>query len=308
MKKEAKPSKERKNNSDTSLGDLGLEPPKLYRDAQKKIIQENSSKKPKKNQNLSRNQQRELQSKKRKKKNKLRKILIWFVFVLFVACVCVVLSLTVFFNIEKIEVSGSERYSAEEILAQCTIDKGENLFLADAQSASDMLEKNLPYIYNAEIHRKIPSTIVITVTDARPSYYIENEDKSFILLDNNFKVLEAKTENCSGIQISKAEINSAFEGHKIEFADENTAECLEKMARAVSDNNITEITAIYSNSISDNYLVYDNRIEFKIGTCDNIENKLYQGLTACEQLNESSPNVSGVMTLDGGKQIYFTEN
>ena len=80
------------------------------------------------------------------------------------------------------------------------------------------------------------------------------------------------------------------------------------MARAVSDNNITEITAIYSNSISDNYLVYDNRIEFKIGTCDNIENKLYQGLTACEQLNESSPNVSGVMTLDGGKQIYFTEN
>lgn len=304
MKKKEKPKKRIPDNN-TNLVDLGLEPPKVYRDSQKKIVSSDTRQRKKKQ--LSRNEKRQKDTKRRKKRNKLRKFFIWLSVAIVIAAVGVVLSLTAFFGIENITVSGNSRYTEEEILNQCIINTGENLFLADTKSASEMLELNLPYIYTAEIKRKLPSTIELVITEAEPSYYIENKDKTFILLDDNFKVLETGAEKGSGIAVKKAKVTEASAGRQIVFEDVDTGECLKKLSQAVKDNNVDEITAIYSNNISDNYVVYDNRIEFKLGTCDDLEHKIYQGLASCKQLNESNPNAKGVMTINGGKQIYFTE-
>lgn len=304
MKKKEKPEKRIPKNN-TNLGDLGLEPPKIYRDSQKKMV--NSDTRKKRKGQLSRNEKRQKDTKRRKKRNKLRKFLLWMLAVIAIAAVGVVLSLTAFFGIENITVTGNARYTEEEILNQCSISSGENLFLADTKGASDMLELNLPYIYTAEIKRKLPSTIELVITESEPAYYIANKDKTYILLDDNFKVLETEAEKAGGIAVKKAEVTEAFPGRHIGFKNEDTAECLKKLSQAVKDNNIDEITAIYSNSISDNYVVYDNRIEFKLGTCDDLEQKIYQGLASCKQLNDSNPNAKGVMTIKGGKQIYFTE-
>lgn len=312
MKKKKTKRKISKNRTaqNNDLGDFGLEPPKIYRDSQKRMAATPDRQIPsrsQRNENISRNEKRARQTNKRKKRNKFRKVLIWFAVAIVLISVMVVLSLTVFFHIESINVNGNERYSAEEILAQCTINAGENLFLADTDSAADRIEQSLPYIYNAEITRKLPSSIEINITEAEPSYYIENGEKGYILLDNRFKVLETEAEQGSGIFISQAEIKSSIAGQKIEFEDENTGECLEKLAAVITDNHIDEITAIYSNNISDNYVVYDNRINFKLGSCDNAESKIWQGLASCEKLDETNPNVSGTMTINGDKQIYFTE-
>lgn len=304
MKKKEKPKKRIPDNN-TNLVDLGLEPPKVYRDSQKKIVSSDTRQRKKKQ--LSRNEKRQKDTKRRKKRNKLRKFFIWLSVAIVIAAVGVVLSLTAFFGIENITVSGNSRYTEEEILNQCIINTGENLFLADTKSASEMLELNLPYIYTAKIKRKLPSTIELVITEAEPSYYIENKDKTFILLDDNFKVLEIGAEKGSGIAVKKAKVTAASAGRQIEFENHDTGECLKKLSQAVRDNYIDEITAIYSNNISDNYVVYDNRIEFKLGTCDDLEHKIYQGLASCKQLNESNPNAKGVMTINGGKQIYFTE-
>lgn len=310
-KKETKKKNPKKRIAqNNNLGDFGLEPPKIYRDSQKRMAaapNRQTSSRFLQNENISRNEKRERQTNKRKKRNKFRKVLIWFAVAIVLISVMVVLSLTVFFHIETINVEGNERYTSEEILAQCTINAGENLFLADTDSASDMIEKNLPYICNAEISRKLPSSIEIKITEAQPAYYIENSEESYILLDNRFKVLETEAEQSSGIFISKAEIKSSIAGQKIEFEDESTGECLEKLANVITNYNINEITAIYSNNISDNYVVYDNRINFKLGSCDNVESKIWQGLASCEKLDETNPNVSGTMTIHGDKQIYFTE-
>lgn len=306
--KKKNPKKRIAQNND--LGDFGLEPPKIYRDSQKKMSTSPNRQmqiRSQKNENISRNEKRERQTNKRKKRNKFRKVLIWFAVAIVLISVMVVLSLTVFFHIETINVEGNEKYTSEEILSQCTINVGENLFLADTDSASDRIEQTLPYIYNAEITRKLPSSIEIKITETEPAYYIENGEESYILLDNRFKVLETAAEQGSGIFISQAAIKSSIAGQKIEFEDENTGECLEKLAAVITDNHIDEITAIYSNNISDNYVVYDNRINFKLGSCDNVESKIWQGLASCEKLNETSPNVSGTMTINSGKQIYFTE-
>lgn len=311
--KNKKSSQPKKVNRKESLQDMGLEPPKIYRESQKNIVsrQERARKstvRGKKNQNMTRAEKRQVDNKKRKKKNKIRKFLIGVAAVIIVVSIGVFLSLTSFFHIDDITVTGNERYSVEEILNQCTIKTGENLFMADTEAAKEQIEFNLPYIYNAEIKRKLPYTIEITVTETEPVYSIKNKDKTYILLDDRFKVLEDAAEKSSGINISKAEIKSAVLGKTIEFKDENVGKCLSDMAKVIRDNKFTEITSIYSNNINDNYAVYDNRITFKLGSCKDIENKIFKGMASCEKLDETSPNVTGTMDISGGKSIYFTEN
>lgn len=312
-KKTTKENRISARDSEHNLYDLGIEPPKIYRESQRsEYAADNSTsrKSARKNkmerQNLTRAEKRHKDNKKRKKRNTFRKIMIWFAAIIAFAAVGTVLSLTVFFHIDTISVSGNAIYSKDEILAQCPIEMGENLFLSDTKNAKEMLEQNLPYIYNAEITRKLPYTIQIKITEATPKYSIK-QDKTYILLNDNFKVLENNAEKAQGILISKAEISSAQPGSEIVFKDSDIGECLKQLAAVVNDNDFSEITSIYSNSIRDNYVVYENRIVFKLGTCDNLENKIYQGLTACEELNQSNPNAEGTMTITGGKSLYFTE-
>lgn len=314
--KKKEPSKKKtdstkKQSQKSDFADLGLEPPKIYRQSQQRLVESQSKKSQPKRQNkkdnLTRSEKRERETKKRKKKNLFRKIIIWICVILAFLAVGTVLSLTVFFHINNVTVSGNSLYSKEEILSQCTIDKGENLFMSDTDKAKQTLEKNLPYIYTAEIKRKLPDTIEIKIKEAKPAYSVNCEDKTYILLDDNFKVLELGAQKSQGIKISKAKIKSSIAGETVVFSNADVGDCLKQIAQTVKENNFTEITAIYSNNISDNYVVYDNRISFKLGNCDNLEKKIYQGLAACEQLDESSPNVSGTMTISGDKSIYFTE-
>lgn len=300
--------KQKAYNGSENLYDLGIEPPKLYRDSQKAEYSYNKkvSKRSRRTEELTRSEKRQLDNKKRKKRNTLRKIIIWFVALLVFAVVGTVLSLTVFFQIDTINVKGNEIYTKDEIIAQCPISIGENLFLSDTEEAKQKLETNLPYIYNAQITRKLPYTIEIKITEATPKYSIK-QDKKYILLDDNFKVLETEAKKASGILITKAQIKTANPGNTIEFKNADTGECLKKLADVIKNNDFKEITSIYSNGTKDNYVVYENRIEFKLGSCDDLESKIYQGLAACEKLNESNPNASGIMNITGGKSLYFTE-
>lgn len=320
MKKHQKKRKERPEKKLTvgeqNLADLGLEPPKIYRNnttypysrEKDNTNKERRLSQSKGSQNLTRAEKRQRDNKKRKKRNTVRKIIIWLLVIVVLVSAATVLSLTVFFHIDTINVSGNTVYTKDEVLAQCTIDKGENLFLSDTDTAERMLEQNLPYIYNAQITRKLPYTIQIKITEATPAYSIKNKDKTYILLDDNFKVLENAAKKPQGITISKADTVSSEPGTQIKFKDENIGECLSKLASCVKANSFDEITAIYSKGLNDNYVVYDKRITFKLGSCSNLDDKIYQCLTACEKLNESNPNASGTMTITGGKSLYFTED
>lgn len=133
------------------------------------------------------------------------------------------------------------------------------------------------------------------------------DDNTYILLDDNFKVLEKGAQMATGIVINKTDIKSAVEGHKIEFKNSDVGTCLARLAKSIKDNNFTEITAIYSKNISENYVVYDNRITFKLGNSKDLDSKIMKGLTACDKLNDSNPNATGTMTITTDKAIYFTE-
>ena len=314
MREKSKKNQTKKNtqkrnvsNYEADFTDLGIEPPKIYRQSQQRNNQTQKTKKNKsKTDNLTKNERRKKETKKRKKKVKLRKTFKWIIVLLLIAAIGVAICISVF-KVSNITASGSKIYSSDKILSQCIIEKGDNLITIDTESAQKRIEQNLPYVYKAQISRKLPDTVVISVTDAKPAYSLRCKDKTYILLDNNFKVLEKGAQMPSGIIIKPTDVKTAKPGYKIKFKNEDVGSCIEQLATCVKNNNYTEITTIYSKNISDNYVVYDNRITFKLGNCDNLDNKILKGLAACDKLNESNPNATGVMTITSDKSIYFTE-
>lgn len=255
------------------------------------------------------NEVRRRQNKKRKIKNKARNVFISVIAFIGFLALGVTLSLTIFFKITDINVSGSGIYTAEQIATLSTIEIGENLFLIDTKECAVKLGEALPYIYDVKITRKLPTTLNIEVTDATPYLAIENYDNTYILTDDRLKVLEANaTEKPAGvIMITETAVASAIPGYLIGFEDDDVSECIVSLVEAIKDLNMIEATSISCTDKNNNYIVYDNRITFKLGSCNNLDSKLNRGLAVCEELNNHNDSIRGTVNLSVDKQSYFSE-
>lgn len=255
------------------------------------------------------NEVRRRQNKKRKIKNKARNVLITLIAITAFLAIGVTLSLTIFFNITDINVTGSNIYSAEEIVQVSTIDVGENLFLIDTKECIVKLTESLPYIYEVKITRKLPSTLNIEVTDATPFLAIEKEDKTFILTDDRLKVLEssAAEKPADAITMTDTAVATANPGYLLGFEEEEIDECIRSIVAAIKATEMSEATAISCVDKNNNFIVYDNRITFKLGSCNNLEAKINRGLAVCDELNKHNDSIKGTVNLSVDKQSYFTE-
>jgi cell division protein FtsQ len=72
------------------------------------------------------------------------------------------------FAIDRAEVSGSRRFTEEQVLALSGTRVGANLFALDVAAAERALTTNA-WIISARVTRKLPSTLVITVTERVPA-------------------------------------------------------------------------------------------------------------------------------------------
>ena len=101
----------------------------------------------------------------------------------------VVLSLTVLFKTEKIEVEGDKYYYEDQIIAFSGVELQQNIIVGAFSSTPENISANLPYVEKAEISFSIPDTITIKITDAVPSYVIKNGDK-YLLISSAFDVTD----------------------------------------------------------------------------------------------------------------------
>ena len=72
---------------------------------------------------------------------------------------------TVFFRVETVMVTGSQRYTQEEIIAASGIQVGDNLYALNKVRIDRNIRTQLPYVGELSINRALPSTIVITVVE-----------------------------------------------------------------------------------------------------------------------------------------------
>ena len=107
-------------------------------------------------------------------------------------CTAIALALTLFFRIRTIDVSGSQRYSAQEIIDAAEVQVGDNMFFLNKYKASEQITAALPYVETVRISRQLPSTLVVTVTECTAPAAVSQDGKLW-LLSGDGKIADQKT-------------------------------------------------------------------------------------------------------------------
>ena len=120
---------------------------------------------------------------KRKRKLKMPGFFTRIFIVVGVTIAMIAFSLSSFFTVDTIDVQGNKYYTDEEIANMAHASTGRNIiYKLNKGSMLRYLEKN-PYIDEARIYRKLPSTIVINVEERMQIAALTYGDK-FLIIDN----------------------------------------------------------------------------------------------------------------------------
>ena len=133
------------------------------------------------------------------KQIRLKRILISAGIFVVVIVIGVVLSLTVLFKTEKIEIRGDIYYDREQIEAFSNVQLQQNIFLGAKNSTPQEIVKNLPYVESASISFSIPDTIVINITNAVPAYAVQNGE-GWLVVSSKGRHTERYRQGCCGEQ------------------------------------------------------------------------------------------------------------
>lgn len=257
---------------------------------------------------LSRDEERRAQALRRKKLRRRRQFIFYSILLIMIIGIGTVLSLTVFFNIEEIVVSGRAKYSATEIVKASGINLKDNMLLCNTKQAQANIEKQLPYVGQAVIKRKLPASIEITVSVATADYAVKQDD-GYALLTSEGKVLEKNVGTPSeGLtKITGAEIKSAVIGEKAEFAKKDNISDIQKIVEAAKLYNLKGITEINIADTLNVKLNYKGRISIVIGPLTNLNYKMKFAKKALDSIEKDDPNSHGTLDLTIYKKAYFND-
>ena len=193
----------------------------------------------------------------------------------FVALIVLVLCLTVFFKITTVEINGVTLYRDEQILGVGGIVNDENLVRTDTKLIKQRLEENLVFIESAQVEKKYPSTLIITVTEAEKAADIV-VDNTFCTVSRTGRVLEVgKPAATGGIPVIRGfELKTKNPGDKMESSDSGKLKIYNDLMKILDDIGMNKITEIDLSSRSGITILYDGRITLEIGSSVDLDYKL----------------------------------
>jgi len=203
-----------------------------------------------------------------------------------------VLLFTPVFTVKNIQVIGNEKIAPETIINMSEISTGENIFKTDFAQVRSNVSK-VSYVDTVNVKMKFPDTIVITVTEAEPSAYI-NFIGSYVAIGETGKILDIK-ESLSEITkpvVYGVRVNSFEIGTQIVTDDEQRAELLFMMLKQLNSSGIAEKIQYLDISDTDNVtMTLRNKISVKLGSTEGIKYKISYLKSVLDTLKEETGGV-----------------
>lgn len=257
---------------------------------------------------MSRDEIRHINNKIRRKKQKRIRVILYSALLICFIAVAVGLSLTVFFNIQSIEVKGTSIYGDTEVIKASGVEIGDNFFLSDLRGAAKKITGSLPYAGEAKLKRKLPSTLVIDIIDTKEyaafdlesGYALINEKGK--VLSNSATVLRDGVSYISNIYPIKAELCET-----IEFEDAAALQQITSILTAIKNAELQKVSSINLSDMSAITLMYDGRIMLKAGTINNFERKMERAAEAIRLEEKRNNAVTGTLDLTIDPYGYFRE-
>ena len=213
--------------------------------------------------------------------------------------VAVVAALTMFFKVSTVEVTGSSRYRDGEVAAASGVELGDNLVLLDKYRIAQRIYTELPYVTEARINRKFPSTLVLEVTETTAVASIQGAG-GYWLLSAGEKLLEAVDETGAQdyLRITGLEAVNPAVSARLELPEDSPI-TLERLGQLLSAMERLEMLGradgLDLSDRSDLVLGYDGRFQVIISYDADFDYKL---LCLLETVKCLEPNERGTIRLN----------
>lgn len=248
------------------------------------------------------------QQRSRQRRRHRKHMLIVFYLLLFLAVLgtAAALSLTVLFKINDVYVTGTSRYSEQQILDASGIKTGDNLFLVKTKEASQKIRQTLPYLGTAEVSRKFPAQVQINVQEASvlgaaaygTGYAMIGEDGMVL---ERVSVLPKSCTVLKGLNIKKAQ-----PGSQVELADSGQDSLFKSTMSAVKKDKIDKITAADFSQPARVLLVYDGRVTINLGLPTDLDYKLNFARSLLQNnIKSTEKGTLNMSTVSDTNKAYF---
>ena len=101
-----------------------------------------------------------------------------------------VLGMSIFFKVEKVQVSGNKKYSAWEVSEASDIEMGSNLLTISRAQIGGSIISNLPYVDTVRVGINLPDTVNIEITELEVVYAAEDAEGNWWLMNDQGKIVE----------------------------------------------------------------------------------------------------------------------
>lgn len=228
------------------------------------------------------------------------------------------LSVSVFFKVENVQVSGNVKYDAHAIWEASGISTGENLITMSRAKAAGKIMKELPYVKSVRIGIKLPDTVMIHIEEVEVTYAVKARDESWWLLGADGKVIEKA-------QSGQQEGHTKVLGVQIELPQVGQiATALEQPARTDEEGNPIPVTvtaaqqlkaaldiaqyleanqiigkaaSIDVTSVMDMELWYGQQFRVKLGDTTALREKITKMKNVIDYMAVNKPYASGIIDL-----------
>ncbi len=248
--------------------------------------------------------QRDTSARRKRRRNRMRPFYSLVVFILVIG-VGVALCMTVFFNIQTIEIAGeSSEYSAEEIAQASGVHTGDNLMRLNSEQVEQNVLSGLVFVDSVRVEKEFPDMLVITVTPSIPAYNLVDESGT-LQVSAAGKILKNSPETDLSLPtITGFETKTREPGMMITSVDSQKDQIFQTLSELIAQGLEYPITAIDVTDKYDIVLTFDDRIEFSLGNWNELSYKVSLAETVIGKL---SADKVGYLTMIGDHQCSYRD-
>ena len=235
-----------------------------------------------------------------------RRAVIYTVMVLAAAAAFFAVVFTVFFKIKTVNVTGSERYGAEDIINATGMETGKPLFGFDADDVENDILRAFPYIKDVSVSRKIPSTVNVEIIEETPAFVFRVVNDEYIVSET-FKVLERVPAGSAPKELTVITTGTVAEcivGKEISFVETKLLASLKTLWETLDKySQCGYVDYIEASERFDLYFGYKGRIRVYVGDIKECDAKIRFFIKIMEHIYEEQ---TGLLDISDKKEATFS--
>ncbi len=240
------------------------------------------------------------------KKIKLKKNAKIILYVFLVILISVLLINSPLFDVKKINVEGNTKVSDEKIISLSGVQLYTNIFKLNKLDIVEKIKENA-YIEDADVSRKIPSTVIIDVIEREPKYMLQFAD-SYVYINNQGYMLEISNDKLEiPILIGfTTDLSNIKPGNRINIEDLKKMDMVIKIYEATKSNDLGHLITKIDISDEKNYTIILESEGKKVylGDCSDLNTRILY----LKAILEKSPGKKGEVFLNvdlNSQNVYF---